>query len=54
VLGPAAAGARAAAAELHREGTKAQPFISPSLKKVTTDELGRRVAQYIADTLKSP
>jgi hypothetical protein len=42
------------ARKINREGTKAKPFISPSLKKVTTDELGRRVAQYIADTLKSP
>lgn len=40
--------------KIHREGTKAQPFISPSLKQVTTEELGRRVGQYIADSLKSP
>ena len=42
------------ARKINREGTKAKPFISPSLKQVTTDELGRRVAQYIADSLKSP
>jgi hypothetical protein len=40
--------------KIHREGTKAQPFISPSLKKVTREELGRRIGQYIADSLKSP
>ena len=40
--------------KIHREGTKAQPFVTPSLKQVTTDELGRRIGQYIADSLKSP
>ena len=40
--------------KIHREGTKAQPFISNSLKKVTTETLGQRIAQYIADTLGSP
>jgi hypothetical protein len=40
--------------KIHREGTKAQPFVTPSLKKVTTETLGQRIAQYIADTLGSP
>lgn len=42
------------ARKIAKKGTKAQPFISPSLKQVTTEELGRRVGQYIADSLKSP
>jgi hypothetical protein len=37
-----------------KRGTKAQPFISNSLEKVTTETLGQRIAQYIADTLGSP
>jgi len=40
--------------KIHREGTKAQPFVTPSLKKVTTETLGQRIAQYIAATLGSP
>jgi hypothetical protein len=40
--------------KIHREGTQAQPFVVPSLQKVTTAELGRRIGQYIADSLKSP
>ena len=42
------------ARKISKKGTKAQPFISPSLNQVTTDELGRRIGQYIADSLKSP
>ena len=40
--------------KIHKEGTKAQPFVIPSLKQVTREELGRRIGQYIADSLKSP
>ena len=40
--------------KIHAQGTKAQPFVVPSLSKVTTQELGRRIGQYIADSLKSP
>ena len=42
------------ARKISKKGTKAQPFISPSLNQVTTQELGRRIGQYIADSLKSP
>ena len=42
------------ARKISKKGTKAQPFISPSLKQVTREELGRRIGQYIADSLKSP
>jgi hypothetical protein len=40
--------------KIHREGTKAQPFVTPSLKKVTTQTLAQRIGRYIADTLGSP
>ena len=42
------------ARKISKKGTKAKPFISPSLNQVTTQELGRRIGQYIADSLKSP
>jgi len=42
------------ARKIGQKGTKAQPFVTPSLKKVTTETLGQRIAQYIADTLGSP
>ena len=40
--------------KIHREGTKAQPFVTPSLKQVTTQTLAQRIGRYIADTLGSP
>ena len=40
--------------KIHREGTKAQPFVTPSLKQVTTQTLAQRIGTYIADTLGSP
>jgi hypothetical protein len=40
--------------KIHREGTKAQPFVIPSLKKVTTQTLADRIAKYIAGNLGSP
>ena len=42
------------ARKISKKGTKAQPFVTPSLKQVTREELGRRISQYIADSLKSP
>ena len=37
--------------KIHREGTKAQPFIAPSLEKVTLQTLSDRISRYIADSL---
>ena len=42
------------ARKIGQKGTKAQPFISNSLKKVTTQTLAQRIGKYIADTLGSP
>lgn len=42
------------ARKIGQKGTKAQPFVTPSLKKVTTQTLAERIGTYIADTLGSP
>jgi len=42
------------ARKIGQKGTKAQPFVTPSLKKVTTQTLAQRIGKYIADTLGSP
>jgi hypothetical protein len=42
------------ARKIGQKGTKAQPFVTPSLKKVTTQTLAQRIGTYIADTLGSP
>jgi len=40
--------------KIHKEGTQSQPFVIPSLKKVTTQTLADRIAKYIAGNLGSP
>ena len=42
------------ARKIGQKGTKAQPFVTPSLKQVTTQTLAQRIGRYIADTLGSP
>lgn len=42
------------ARKIGQKGTKAQPFVTPSLKQVTTQTLAERIGRYIADTLGSP
>jgi len=42
------------ARKIGQKGTKAQPFVTPSLKQVTTQTLAQRIGKYIADTLGSP
>jgi len=42
------------ARKIGQKGTKAQPFVTPSLKKVTTQTLAQRIGKYIVDTLGSP
>jgi len=42
------------ARKIGQKGTKAQPFVTPSLKQVTTQTLAQRIGTYIADTLGSP
>jgi hypothetical protein len=37
--------------KIHREGTKARPFVSPALKQVTTQTLATRISKYIVDSL---
>jgi hypothetical protein len=37
--------------KIHREGTKAKPFVSPALKQVTTQTLATRISEYIVDSL---
>jgi hypothetical protein len=37
--------------KIHREGTKARPFVSPALKQVTTQTLATRISEYIVDSL---
>jgi hypothetical protein len=37
--------------KIHREGTKARPFVSPGLKQVTTQTLATRISEYIVDSL---
>jgi hypothetical protein len=37
--------------KIHREGTKAKPFVSPALKQVTTQTLATRISEYIVESL---
>jgi hypothetical protein len=37
--------------KIHREGTKANPFVSPALKQVTTQTLATRISEYIVESL---
>jgi hypothetical protein len=37
--------------KIHREGTKARPFVSPALKQVTTQTLATRISDYIVESL---
>jgi hypothetical protein len=37
--------------KIHREGTKARPFVSPALKQVTTQTLATRISEYIVESL---
>jgi hypothetical protein len=37
--------------KIHREGTKANPFVSPALKQVTRQTLATRISEYIVKSL---
>jgi hypothetical protein len=37
--------------KIHREGTKANSFVSPALKQVTTQTLATRISEYIVESL---
>ena len=39
------------ARKIHQKGTKAKPFLSPALNKVTTEVLAQRISKYIVETL---
>ena len=39
------------ARKIHQKGTKAKPFLSPALNKVTTEVLAPRISKYIVETL---
>ena len=39
------------ARKIHQKGTKAKPFLSPALNKVTTEVLAQRISKYIVESL---